>query len=208
MAAKKKSAKSGSRGRTQKTAPEPMEMLHTELAEIHSAENQLMKAAPRLVKAVENETLREMLDRRVEQAEQLIEDIDGVFEEMGHAMPRKKNVAAEGLLRDALQHIQEIPRGPALDATLIGAVQKLEHYCIAAWGTTRAFAQAMGEETTVEVMQRVLEEGKALDEELTELAESEVNPAMMESGEDGEEMEEEQTPRRRGRRGGGDEARA
>jgi ferritin-like metal-binding protein YciE len=204
MAAKKKSAKSNSRGRTQKKTPEPMEMLHTELAEIHSAENQLVKAAPRLSKSVENETLREMLDRRVEQAEQLIEDIEGVFEEMGHSMPRKKNVAAEGLLRDALDHVQEIQRGPALDATLIGAVQKLEHYCIAAWGTTRAFAQAMGEETTVEVMERVLEEGKAMDEEMTELAESEVNPAMLEASEEDEEA----TPRRRGGRRGGEEARA
>lgn len=206
MAAKKKSAKSGSRGRTQKKTPEPMEMLHTELAEIHSAESQLAKAAPRLSKAVENETLREMLDRRVEQGEQLIEDIEGIFEEMGHKMPRQKNVAAEGLLRDALQHVQELQRGPGLDATLIGAVQKLEHYCIAAWGTTRAFAQAMGEETTVEVMERVLDEGKAMDEELTELAENEVNPAMLEAGED--DMEDEETPRRRGGRRGGDEARA
>ena len=206
-AKKKKSAKSSSRGRRQKQTPEPMDMLHTELAGIYSAENQLTKAAPRLSKAVENETLREMLDRRVEQAEQLIEEIDAIFAEMKHTLPRKKNVAAEGLLRDAVQHLQEIPRGPALDATLSGAVQKLEHYCIAAWGTTRSFAQAMGEETTVEVMERVLEEGKAMDEELTELAEGEVNPAMLEAGE--EEMEEEgETPRRRGGRRGGDEARA
>ncbi len=190
--------------RPQKKTPEPMEMLHTELAEIHSAENQLIKASPRVSKAVENETLRQMLERRVEQAEQLIEDIDGIFEEMGHKMPRKKNVAAEGLLRDALEHIQEIQRGPALDATLVGAVQKLEHYCIAAWGTTRAFAQAMDEETTVDVMERVLEEGKAMDEELTELAEREINPAMIEAG---EEMEEETTRGRSGRRSS-DEARA
>lgn len=190
--------------RPQKKTPEPMEMLHTELAEIHSAENQLIKASPRVSKAVENETLRQMLERRVEQAEQLVEDIDGIFEEMGHKMPRKKNVAAEGLLRDALEHIQEIQRGPALDATLVGAVQKLEHYCIAAWGTTRAFAQAMDEETTVDVMERVLEEGKAMDEELTELAEREINPAMIEAG---EEMEEETTRGRSGRRSS-DEARA
>ncbi len=201
MPAKKTNANSSRR--PQKQTPEPMEMLHTELAEIHSAENQLVKASPRFSKAVENETLLEMLDRRVEQAEQLIEDIDAIFEEMGHKMPRKKNVAAEGLLRDATQHIQEIPRGPALDATLIGAVQKLEHYCIAAWGTTRAFAQALGEDTTVEVMERVLQEGRTMDEELTQLAESEVNPAMIEAGE-----QDDDTPRRRGGRRGGEEARA
>jgi|GEM_PF-3134138 len=205
MAAKKKSA---AKKRAQKQTPEPMELLHTELAEIYSAENQLVKTAPRLSRAVQSETLREMLDRRVEQAEQLIEDIEGVFEEMGHALPRKKNVAAEGLLKDALQHVQEIAKGPALDAVLIGAAQKLEHYCIAAWGTSRAFAQALEEQTTVEVMERVLEEGKALDEELTELAESEINPAMLEAGEEEMEEEDDQPRRRSGRRGAGDEARA
>ncbi|HYD73487.1 MAG TPA: DUF892 family protein [Candidatus Binatia bacterium] len=205
MAAKKKSGRSAARGRTQKKTPEPMELLHTELAEIYSAENQLMKAAPRISKGIESETVRELINRRMEQGEQLVADIESIFEDMGHAMPRKKNVAAEGLLRDMLDHIQEIQKGPALDAVLIGAVQKLEHYCIAAWGTTRAFGQALDQEMTVEVMERVLEEGKDLDEEFTRLAEEEINPAMLESGDD---MEEE-GPRRRGRRGSsGDEARA
>jgi len=205
MAAKKKSANSNRR--PQKKTPEPMELLHTELAEIYSAENQLMKAAPRISKAIESEQVRELMNRRLEQGEQLIADIENIFEDMDHSMPRKKNVAAEGLLRDMQEHIQEIQKGPALDAVLIGAVQKLEHYCIAAWGTTRAFGEALGHEMTVEVMQRVLEEGKELDEEFTRIAEEEINPAMLEAGEDGEEMEEEEAPRRRGRRGG-DEARA
>ena len=200
MAAKKKSAKSASRGRTQKATPEPMELLHTELSEIYSAENQLMKAAPRISKAFESDTVRELMNRRLEQGEQLIADIENIFEEMGHAIPRKKNVAAEGLLRDMLDHVQEIEKGPALDAVLIGAVQKLEHYCIAAWGTTRAFGQALREERTVDVMERVLEEGKELDVEFTRLAEEEINPAMLESG---DEME---GKRRRGR--SGDDARA
>jgi ferritin-like metal-binding protein YciE len=203
MAAKKKSANSNRRA--QKKSPDAMELLHTELAEIYSAENQLMKAAPRISKAIESDTVRELMNRRLEQGEQLVADIENIFEDMGHTMPRKKNVAAEGLLRDMQEHIQEIQKGPALDAVLIGAVQKLEHYCIAAWGTTRAFGEALGQEMTVEVMQRVLEEGKELDEEFTRLAEEEINPAMLEAG---EEMEEEETPRRRGRRGSDDEARA
>lgn len=206
MAAKKKSARKGSAGRrTQKKTPAPMELLQTELSEILSAENQLMKAAPRISKAVDSESVREALDRRLEQGEQLIEDIEAIFEEMEETPSRKKNVAAEGLIKDALQHIQEIQRGPALDAVLIGAVQKLEHYCIAAWGTSRAFAEALGQDTAVDVMQRVLEEGRELDEELTQIAESEINPSMLE----GMEMEEEdEAPRRRGRRNGGEEARA
>jgi ferritin-like metal-binding protein YciE len=181
-----------------------MELLHTELSEIYSAENQLMKAAPRISKAIDSETVRELMNRRLEQGEQLIADLENIFEEMNQNPDRKKNVAAQGLLRDTLEHTQEIQKGPSLDAVLIGAVQKLQHYCIAAWGTSRAFAEALGQETTVTVMQRVLEEGKELDEEFTRLAEEEVNPAMLEAG---QEMDD--GGHRRGRRGSsGDEARA
>lgn len=183
-----KRANSGSRGRTmatrgRKAAPEPQEMLLTELREIYSAENQLIKIMPRLAKAIDSEALHEALNRRLEQAEELVTELENAFEEMGASPGRVKNVAAEGLLRDAMKHIREIPRGPALDAALIGAVQKLEHYCIAAWGTSRAFANALGESTASRLMERVLGEGKDLDSELTELAEEEINPAMLEMGE-------------------------
>ena len=205
MAAKKKAA---AKKRVQKQAPEPTELLLTELREIYSAENQLIKAMPRLTKAMESETLHELMNRRLEQAEELVADIENVFEEMEETPGRVKNVAAEGLLRDAQEHIQEIPKGPALDAVLIGAVQKLEHYCIAAWGTSRAFAEALEIDSAVQAMQRAIDEGKELDEELTELAVEEINPAMLAMGEDDEEMEEEdEQPKRRGRRGS-DEARA
>jgi ferritin-like metal-binding protein YciE len=205
MAAKKKSA---AKKRAQKQVPEPQELLLNELREIYSAENQLMKAMPRLTKAMESETLHELMNRRLEQAEELVAEIENVFEEMEETPGRVKNVAAEGLLRDAQQHIQEIPKGPALDAVLIGAVQKLEHYCIAAWGTSRAFAEALEVESAVQAMQRAIDEGKELDEELTELAVEEINPAMLAMGEDEDMEEEEATPRRRGRRGSDGEARA
>lgn len=195
------SARKNGATRRQKRTPAPTELLVTELREIYSAENQLTKALPRLQKAIESETVREALDRRLEQAEQLIGDIENVFEELEVGAGRTKNVAAEGLLRDAQEHVQEIAKGPALDAVLIGAAQKLEHYCIAAWGTARALAEALEVESAAEAMQRAIDEGKELDQELTSIAESEVNPAVLEAG----EMEEEE-PRRRGRRG--EEARA
>jgi ferritin-like metal-binding protein YciE len=74
---------------------------------------------------------------------------------------RKKNVAAEGLIADAQEHIQEIEKGEALDAVLIAAVQKLEHYCIAAWGTSRSIAQAVGEEEIARAMQTAIDEGSS-----------------------------------------------
>lgn len=206
MPAKKAAAKQAKR---QKQAPEPTELLITELRDIYSAENQLTRTLPRLSKSIENASVRQLMDRRLEQAQQLIQDIDAVFEELDTSPGRKKNVAAEGLLADALEHLQEIPKGPALDAVLIGAVQKLEHYCIAAWGTARAFAQALEVETAVRAMDRALEDGRALDEELTQIAEEEVNPEMVAMGGE-EEMEDEdmgEATRRGGKSGGGGEAR-
>lgn len=112
---------------------------------------------------------------------------------------RKKNVAAEGLIADAQQYVQEMERGPGLDAALVAALQKTEHYCIAAWGTARSIAEALEQSSVVEAMETALEEGKALDEELTEIAEGELYPALM-GGMDEEEEEPEEAPRGRGRK--------
>ncbi len=96
-----------------------------------------------------------------------------------HSSPgRRKNVAAEGLVNDAREQVEEIEDGAALDAVMISAMQKTEHYCIAAWGTARALAQTAEQKATVKAMERALEGGKSLDEKLTQLAESEINPQL------------------------------
>ena len=165
----------------------PQDLLTQEIKEIHSAERQLSRALPKLAKATGSEKLREMLQRRREQGAILIEALDEALEEMQVSKGRVKNVAIEGLIEDANQHAEEIEDEKMLDAALIGAVQKVEHYCIAAWGTTRSMGQLFGRQKVVEAMERALEEGKRYDLEMTQLAESEVNPAMLDSGEGEEE---------------------
>ena len=131
-----------------------------------------------------------MLEQRLAQGEKILEDVDSALEELDMSPGRKKNVAAEGLVSDMREHIQEIEAGPALDAVVIGGIQKTEHYCIAAWGTAKALAEATGQTTVVRAMERALKEGKQVDEELTQLAEKEVNPAVVALGaEDQEEGE-------------------
>lgn len=169
---------SGSK-KPQKQTPEPEELLITELRDIYSAEKQLTRVLPRLGKAVESDKVREMLDRRLDEGQRLTEDLEKAFEELETSPGRKKNVAAEGLIADAQEHVQEIEKGPALDAVLIGAVQKTEHYCIAAWGTAKAFAGALGQTTVQQAMDRALKEGKSFDEQLTRLAEKEINPTVV-----------------------------
>lgn len=227
MASKSKSSKRSNKSsskRARKESPDATELLLLELQEIHSAENQLSRMLPRIMKAAESEKLQQMLEERQQQGERLIQELESVFDEMEQSPGRKKNVAAEGLINDMREHVQEIEQGPALDAVLIAGIQKTEHYCIAAWGTARSLAQAVGEETTVEAMERALDEGKAMDEQLTQLAEQEITPQLlaaeeaeeqdeeeageeMEAGE--EEDEEEQSGGRKGsRRSGGSERRA
>ncbi|WP_374468729.1 ferritin-like domain-containing protein [Phenylobacterium sp.] len=163
----------------------PEDILTTELKEIYSAERQLMRTIPKLTKRVQHPRLKEMLETRREQGETLINELDETFEAMEVTKARPKNVAAEGLLEDLNQHLEEIRDDKLLEPVLIAGIQKLEHYCIAAWGTARSMGRLLGEERVIQSMDRVLDEGKQLDEELTRLAEDEVNPAMLQQ-EDGE----------------------
>ncbi|MFL6550234.1 MAG: ferritin-like domain-containing protein [Povalibacter sp.] len=184
MASKRKSTK-----RAKKESPDGSELLVKELQEIHSAETQLSRVLPRLSKAVESDTLREKLEERLTQGEQIIQDVETCLEAMDESPGRKKNVAAEGLINDAREHVQEIEQGPALDTVLIAAVQKTEHYCIAAWGTVKALGDAVGQKELVRAMDRALKEGKQYDEDLTQLALSEITPALLAQGSEEDEDE-------------------
>ena len=190
MAAKQTATKKAAPKKPAKHNPDMQELLITELREIHNAEKQLSRALPRFNKAITTDTVREAMERRMEQGQRLTEALEEGFERMQTSAGRKKNVAAEGLIADAQEHIQEIEKGEALDAVLIAAVQKLEHYCIAAWGTSRSIAQAVGEEEIARAMQTAIDEGKQLDEELTRLAEEELYPSLL--GDDEELVDGEQ----------------
>ena len=175
-----------------KQSPDATQLLLDELKEIYSAESQLSRAVPRLSKAVESETLKKMLDTRLEQGERLIDDLEQAFEALNASPGRRKNAAAEGLIAEAREHVQELGQGFALDAVLIGALQKLEHYCIAAWGTAKSLAQAASQKQIVTAMERALDEGKQVDTEMTRMAESEIIPALLSMSGEAEEGEEEE----------------
>jgi ferritin-like metal-binding protein YciE len=167
------------------------DLLATELKQIHSAERQLSRALPRLAKQVDSDRLREMLERRREQGAGLIERIEDALEEMQAPKARQKNIIAEALIEDVNEHLGDIEEDALLDAFVLAAVQKTEHYCIAAWGTAAALARLLDEDEVVRTMEQVLDEGKRFDEEMTKLAEEEINPRMIEDGEEeGEEDED------------------
>jgi ferritin-like metal-binding protein YciE len=176
----------------------PEEFAAKGLKEIHSAERELVGALPKLARTVQHDALKQMLERRHEMGEQLIEELDSIFDELEVHPGRQKNHAAEGLLADVNEHLEDIDDPAMRDAAMIAGVQKVLHYCVAAWGTSRSLGELLGQQQVVEVMRRVLDEGRQMDEQLTQLAESEVNPEMLagEEGED-EEMEADAKPARK-----------
>lgn len=177
-------------------------LLMLELQQIHSAENQLARVLPRFAKVVESDTLRRMLQERLKQGERLIEQVDSALDEFDGGSRAGKNVAAAGLITDAREHMQRMQPGPALDAVLTAGIQKTEHYCIAAWGTAKALAQAVGQKDTARVMDRALKEGKKMDQQFTRIAERELTPALLSEEMEAEEAEAENAggSRRQGRR--------
>lgn len=157
-------------------APAATQMLVSELQQIYSAEAQWARAAVRFIKAAESEWLQQYLDRRMETGSQLSEDLTAAFEAMEQSPGRKKNAAVAGLLNGVSEQIRAVAKGPARDAVLIAGVQKAEHYCMAAWSTSRVLAQALHIDSVAETMGRAVDEGRDLDRQLTELAEQEVLP--------------------------------
>ncbi|MBV9698085.1 MAG: DUF892 family protein [Gammaproteobacteria bacterium] len=179
------------------------DILATELKQIHSAERQLSRVLPRLSKKVSSDRLREMLDQRREQGTMLIEQLDEALEDMEVSKGRVKNPAAEGLIDDTTQHLELVDDEKLIDPLLLASIQKIEHYCIAAWGTARSMGRLLEQEKVVKAMEQVLEEGKRFDEELTKLAEDEINPQMLSEGNEEEEEggeEEEGSNKDRGQR--------
>ncbi|HZT04278.1 MAG TPA: DUF892 family protein [Steroidobacteraceae bacterium] len=204
------SQRSTGKSERERAAPGGVELLALELQQIQSAESQLSSVLPSLAEAVESEQLRELLELREKQGERILGELEAAFGELEEDPPKKKNVAAEGLIEAAQEHIRELEEGPALDAALIAGIQKVEHYCIAAWGTARSLAEATGHKTTVRAMEQELEDGRSLDEKLTELAEKEITPALLSEEVEGEGSEDEegeqvgeQEGKQAGRKGGG-----
>ena len=175
-------------------AQTPHEMLTTELQAIMSAEEQVSGALQQRLQDIQDAKVRRLLEQRLKRGERLMQQLEEGLQEMdgGAAGGQRRNEAVEGLLRLFEREFREVKNPLMKDAVLIGNVQKIEHYCIAAWGTAKAFARLLGVQSVVQAMERAIEEGKRFDDELTELAEREVNPRMLE-GEQGQAVGEQRS---------------
>jgi ferritin-like metal-binding protein YciE len=170
----------------------PQDLLLHELHGIEDAESEASRALESQLEEVENSQLQKLLQRRLQQGERLLKEVQKNLEKLNGQGGGRENEAARGLIRDAEQLLQEVQSPEMKEAVLIAGVQKLEHYCIAVWGTVKAMAQEIGEQELARTMERALKEGYKLDEELTRLAESRINPAALEAGEEDEEEDEDE----------------
>ena len=149
-----------------------------ELKDIYWAEKHLVKALPKMQKAATSEELKAAFEKHTQETEQHINTLEQVFELLGEKAAAKKCDAMAGLLEEANGIIEETDKGTMVrDAALIIAAQKVEHYEIATYGTLRTFAENMGHTDVQELLQQTLDNEKATDVALTEIAESYVNVA-------------------------------
>jgi ferritin-like metal-binding protein YciE len=141
-----------------------------ELKDLYSAENQLVKAIPEMAKASSSEDLRDGFMEHLGQTKEHVARLEKIFKALGESPKGKKCKGMEGLIKEGAELIEEDPAPEELDAGLISAAQRVEHYEIAGYGCVSTYAKILGEDQAVSLLRQTLEEEKETDEKLTELA--------------------------------------
>jgi ferritin-like metal-binding protein YciE len=152
-----------------------MKLFEDELKDIYWAEKALLKAIPKMIDNATSEELIEALTNHLAETEEQVSRVEQVFESFDKKAKAVKCDAMEGLIKEAESIMEECEPGAMCDAGIISAGQKIEHYEIASYGTLRQFAETLGLEEAAELLQITLDEEKAADETLTEVAVSAIN---------------------------------
>jgi ferritin-like metal-binding protein YciE len=150
------------------------ELLIEEMRDLYSAESQILKALPKMVKAASEPELRNAFAEHLEQTKKHVERLETVFEGLGKKPKRKTCRAMEGIIEEGEEMMKQDAEPSVRDAALIAAAQRVEHYEIAGYGTVIAYAKLL-QDGAVELLQQTLNEEKETDQKLTELAERLVN---------------------------------
>jgi ferritin-like metal-binding protein YciE len=146
-----------------------------ELKDLYSAENQLLKALPKMAKAASASELKAAFEEHLEVTRGHVQRLETVFEGLGASPKGKKCKAMEGLVEEGKEVIEEEGKHAVRDAALIGAAQRVEHYEMAGYGCVRTFAKLLGFDDAAALLQATLDEEGEADKKLTELAETVIN---------------------------------
>ena len=153
-----------------------------ELKDVYNAEKQLIRALPRMAKAAQSPELQQALTKHLKETEGHAKRLEQIFAELGHAARGKKCKGMEGLIEEGKEIMEEEGEPEVIDAALISAAQRVEHYEIAAYGCLRTYAQLLGLNQADQLLQQTLEEEEAADRTLTEIGEGGVNQAAVAVG--------------------------
>jgi ferritin-like metal-binding protein YciE len=176
--------------------PEGLKELYIEeLKDLYNAENQLVKALPKMAKAASSEELSQGFEEHLEQTRGHVQRLEKIFQSLGESPKGKKCKGMEGLVAEGAEVMEEDFEDSVMDAALIGAAQRVEHYEIAAYGTVCAFAEELGESEQASLLNETLEEEKETDEKLTKLA-KQINSQANQAGQEGQDTRDKKKPKR------------
>jgi ferritin-like metal-binding protein YciE len=147
------------------------ELFVDELKDLYSAENQILKALPKMAKAASSKDLKKGFEEHLQQTKGHVERLEKIFKELDESPKGKKCKGMEGLITEGKELMEEDAEPEALDAGLIAAAQHVEHYEIAGYGCVRTYAQLLGRDRIAQLLQKTLDEEKQTDAKLTSLAE-------------------------------------
>jgi ferritin-like metal-binding protein YciE len=151
-----------------------------EIKDLHNAEKQLIKALPKMAKAAASQELRQLLEEHLEETKTQLERLETILEKLGKPARGMHCKGMEGLIEEGDKLMSEEGDEMVKEAGLIGAAQKVEHYEIASYGCARTYAEMLGMMEAAELLQTTLDEEKAADQKLNQLAMSQVNPQAQE----------------------------
>ena len=155
-----------------------------ELRDLYSAENQLLKALPKMAKGASTDELKQAFEKHLQETEGHVERLETIFDDLDESPKGKTCQAMKGLVEEGSEILEEEGEESVLDAGIIAAAQKVEHYEIASYGTVRTFAELLGEKDATKLLQQTLDEEGAADAKLSELAEEIVNPEALAESEE------------------------
>ncbi len=147
-----------------------------ELKDLYNAEQQILKALPKMAKAASSSELKDAFNRHIEQTREQVKRLDRIFQDLGKAPRGKKCIGMQGIIEEGSELLKEKADAPVKDAGLISAAQRVEHYEMAGYGTVRTYAQMLGYNDQAQMLQQTLNEEGDTDHKLTQLAESTINP--------------------------------
>ncbi len=147
-----------------------------DLKDLYNAEQQIMQALPKMIQAAHSPDLKQSFQQHLQVTQEQAKRLEQIFSNLSQKPTGKKCLGMEGIIKEGEQNMQELKSDPdLLDAGMIAAAQKIEHYEISGYGTARTYAEELGLDQAASLLEKTLKEEAQTDEKLTQLAESHIN---------------------------------